>query len=348
MSKFLKVVCMVLCVLSISESAFAAAGDWSFSGTNWIRMRVVQQDHQGATNTTDTTETANSVDRGYIRYAYNYTDLIKGQVTLDFASAKQSDFKDGTYVRLKEVYVDLPFPIADSKITAGLQKNYVGLIYDYDYRIIEKEFIDKNGLDASADYGLTLNGYFPEGYGTYVVGAYNGEGYKKAINPDVNAQLAGVLDVRFIPVPGVTIGGSYKTNKMGTNTTLQDNTLSVGMARLAYGKFDLWAEFINNNVKNIGVTNQTTTKKTGYSIMPSYQIDPKWAIVARYDLFDPNTDVSNDKVTTLIGGVNYTIENGLILQLNYQQDKPENSANVTTTKYLAQISWSFSRLFPAQ
>ena len=353
MSKVTKIVITCLLVLNLSQFAYAAAGDWTFSGTNWLRTRIVSKDLQGPLKDTDkTTDAGFSVDRGYVRYAYQFTDTIKGQWTADFFSAKTSDFKDGAGIKLKESYVDLPFYLPESKVTVGLQKNYVGLIYDYDYRLIEKEFIDKNGIDASADNGIILNGYFPMGYGSYEVGVYNGEGYKKELSPDINTEPAAVADVRFIPMPGLTVGGSYKQELQGAasstgNTAYNKNTLAVIMLRTAYGPFDLWGEYIDQKINTYSTTTNTFSdvKKKGFSIMPSYQIDPAWTILARYDSWDPNTDTSNDKVATIIAGVNYAITKGVLLQLNYQKDDPENSATAATTQYLAQLAWSFSRVF---
>ncbi len=353
MRKLVKIITVVCLVLNVSQFAFAAAGDWTFSGTNWLRTRAINKDLQGPQkDTTKTTDAGFSVDRGYVRYAYQFTDTIKGQCTVDFFSAKGSDFKDGAGIKLKESYVDLPIGIPEGKLTFGLQKNYLGLIYDYDYRIIEKEFIDRNSIDASADNGLVLNGYFPLGFGTYAVGLYNGEGYKKALSPDVNTELAAVADARFIVIPGLTIGASYKRDLQGTvaatgNNAYNTNNLLVGMIRTAYGFFDMWGEYISQKIDTYSTStgNFTALKKKGFSLMPSYQLNPEWTVLARYDNWDPNTNAANDKVNTIIAGVNYTITKGVLLQLNYQQDKPENSAAATTTQYLAQVAWSFSRVF---
>jgi hypothetical protein len=353
MRKVLKLALLVMLLTSLSQMAFAAAGDWTFSGTNWLRNRVVSKDLQGPAKTdTTTTDAGFSIDRGYVRYAYQFTDTIKGQWTADFYSAKTGSYADGAGIKLKESYVDLPFYLPESKVTVGLQKNYLGLIYDYDYRIIEKEFIDKNGIDASADNGIILNGYFPMGYGSYEVGVYNGEGYKKELNPDMNTEPAAVADVRFTVLPGLTFGGSYKNELQGLvgptgNTAYNKNHLAVGMVRTAYGPFDMWAEYIGQTISTYSTTKNTYTdvKKSGYSIMPSYQINPEWTVLARYDSWDPNTDTANDKVNTTILGVNYAITKGVLLQLNYQQDKPEDSKVATTTQYLGQIAWSFARVF---
>lgn len=331
--------------LSIYKPVFGAAGDWKFSATNWLRYGVVNQDKQGINkDQTLTTAASLSVERGYVRYTYQFTDTIKGQWTVDFFSAKTADFKDGVGIKFKESYVALPFFISDSSLTAGLQKNYpTGFLYDYDYRIIEKEMIDKNSVDASADYGVIVNGYYPGGYGTYNFGLYNGEGYKKALSPEANAEPAGFIETRFIPIAGLTVGGSYKTHLQGTNTTLAKNVLSTVVARTAYAPFDMWAEYVAQKITSQGTPSQIETKKNGYSVIPSYTINSRWTVLARYDSWDPNTDVDNDKVNTIIGGINYSVSKGIVLQLNHQTDKPEDSAKSTKTSYLAQLTWNFSK-----
>lgn len=346
MRKVIKLALLALFLTSINYTAFAAAGDWTFSATNWLRYGLVNQDKQGTLkDQTITTEASLQAARGYVRYAYQFTDTIKGQWTVDFFSAKTTDFKDGIGIKFKESYVALPFFLPETSLTIGLQKNYVGLLYDYDYRIIEKEFIDKNSVDASADYGVTINGYLPNGFGTYNIGVYNGEGYKKALASEANIEPAGIVEARLIPIPGITVGGSYKTHLQGVNTTLAKNVLSTIVARTAYGPFDMWAEYVDQKITSQGTPTQAETQKNGYSVMPSYTINPQWTILARYDRWDSNTNVDQDKVNTTIGGINYAISKGVVLQLNYQVDKPEDRTKATKTSYLTQLTWNFSKVF---
>jgi hypothetical protein len=79
-------------------------------------------------------------------------------------------------------------PIKDSKITVGLMKTYFGTIYDWTYITIDKDPSDKYKFVSSTDYGFGISGYLPNGFGTYALAAYNGEGYKKT-GGDINTLL---------------------------------------------------------------------------------------------------------------------------------------------------------------
>jgi hypothetical protein len=161
-----------------------------------------------------------SVDRGYVRLSQQWTPQLFSKVSIDFLSS--ASYADGTSVRLKEAYLDLALPLKDFTFTAGLQKHYFGLIYSWDYTHPEKELADDRGVCASADYGVTVNGFLPSGLGEVQLGVYNGEGYKMTgkfleTSPELLANL------RLTPFGGVQIGASAFTSKkdisLYTNST---------------------------------------------------------------------------------------------------------------------------------
>ena len=163
--------------------------------------------------------------------------------------------KDGAGLKLKYAYLDFSnlIPIPDLTTTVGLQKVYFGSIYDWSYNLIGKAPTDEYKYANSADYGISLNGYLPGGWGEYQLGIYNGEGYKNyGSNLKDNIDPAFLANLRIVPTAGLTIGGSVMTNGSERKLKLADATenssyntqlLADGILRAAFGPLDIWAEY---------------------------------------------------------------------------------------------------------
>ena len=284
-------------------------------------------------------ESAFSLKRGYFRVNHKFSDDISGRFNLDFFSSDKDTDVHGVGVKLKYAYLDFKnlIPIKDSKLTFGLLKNYFGTIYDWSYIVMEKDPADKYKFISSTDYGIALYGYIPNGMGEYALAVTNGEGYKKA-GDNVNTSPAYLANLRFIPIAGVTIGGSYYTKKKGTDKT--DYSAYAAVGRLAFGPLDTQFEFLSKD--NDGIVGQ------GFMIMPIIKLTNDFELVARYDNWDPNTDEDNDKETILIGGFNYYIlrrakgKPAVMLQVNYENTSYEDSSKDSKDKFITQLRWEFS------
>lgn len=257
-----KSVIVVLTVLLMAGSLFALdKGQTELENDMWFRYTAVMPNFTLASATRGDFD----LERGYVRMAHQFTSNLYTKMTVDVLSS--SAYSDGASVRLKEAYIDYSLPLKDTKFTAGLQKNYFSLIYSWDYTNIEKSLADKEGVVASADYGLTLNGYLPKGFGEWQLGAYNGEGYKKAfsstapnqvnLSPDFDANL------RLTPIGGIQFGSSILYNKtdksaykdgasfrQGDSLRFNGDTNNVNrlgiapMAKVALGPVSVLGEFI--------------------------------------------------------------------------------------------------------
>ena len=203
-----------------------------------------------------------NIERNYFRAAHQWTPDLYSKLTLDFLSS--SNYADGASVRIKEAYLDMALPhVPDFVLTAGVQKHYFGEIYSWDYTHPDKSLADAQGVCASADYGVTVNGFLPKGLGELQLGVYNGEGYKvtgarNSTTPELLANL------RLTPFAGVQVGASvfskardfspYANNKKGRNadntqyqlgdTTNMDRLAIAPMARVAFGPVSLTGEYI--------------------------------------------------------------------------------------------------------
>lgn len=291
-----------------------------------------------------------SLERGYFRLEPSFTDKIKGRFNLDFFSS--ANYHDAAGIKLKYAYVEFNevIPIRLSRFSFGLDKIYFGTVYDWTYITIEKALEDKEKVVASADYGINFTGYLPKGYGEYAVSLINGEGYSKA-GSKVNINPAPVVNLRLIPIPGVSLGGSLLYEKAGfidsIKTAYDKRMAYTGGARFAFGPLDAWFEYL---VQTSGVTTRgvySQTKSQGFMIMPNLRLIRPLDLVLRYDKWDPNSRTADDGWSTLIGGLNWNIlfdsqgTPNLFVQTNWQRTMYQDPTKKPLDQIMVQLRWTF-------
>ena len=286
-----------------------------------------------------------ALKRGYLRLDHKFSDNIKGRVNLDFFSSDKDVHGAGT--KLKYAYLDFKkiIPIPETKLTVGLLKSYFGTIYDWKYITIQKALEDKEKVVSSTDYGLSLFGYFPKGFGEYAVSILNGEGYKKT-GSEINIKPAYLANLRVIPIPGVTLGGSVLYEERGTE--YDKRLLYAGVVRTAFGPLDIWSEYL---MAERGEFNNPT-KSVGFMVMPILKLanltGADVELVARYDKWDKDTDIENDAHSRVTGGFNWYIQRrakgkpAVMLQANYEKTSYEDSNKDPKDNLMVQLRWEFA------
>ncbi|MCK4322839.1 hypothetical protein KAX08_10020 [candidate division WOR-3 bacterium] len=287
------------------------------------------------------TERYFALKRGYFRLEPKFNSKIKGRFNIDFFS--DEDGLDGAGLKIKYAYLDFSelIPIPESKITAGLIKNYFGTIYDWNYTTIQKALEDKEKICSSTDYGVALYGYLPQGYGEYAVAIMNGEGYKKT-DGDVNMNPKFQANLRVIPIPGVTIGGSvfYEDVSFIPDTSMSNLTFA-GVTHLVVGPLEAWGEYLYRD--------QDETCSHGFMVMPVIKLAKVAGadvdLVGRYDYWDKNKDVDNDAHTRITGGFNWNILRDaknkavVMLQTNWERTMYEDETKDDKDLFSIQLRW---------
>jgi hypothetical protein len=282
-----------------------------------------------------------SLERGYFRIEPTFNDKVKGRFNVDFFS--DEDGLDGAGLKLKYAYLDFHevFPIPESKISAGLIKHYFGTIYDWEYISIQKALEDKEKVASSTDYGLALYGYLPGGFGEYAVSLLNGEGYKKT-GADVDKEPEIDANLRIIPIPGLTIGGSvlFESDE-------SDRLAYAGVGHFSKGPFELWGEYLVSDMNDI--------TGNGFMIMPILKLKGMTGIdvdlLGRFDLWDGDTDIDDNGHMNITAGVNWNFlrdEKGtpmVFLQIQGERTMFEDETAVDIDQLMVQLQWNFSNVF---
>lgn len=319
-------------VLAAAFAALAATAAWAtdpgvteLENNGWFRYQMETKEF----NLSEPDKSQFLLERGYIRMKHQFNAQLAAKVTVDILSSE--GYADGAAVRLKEAYVDFGTPVKDLLLTAGLQKHYFSLIYSWDYTNPEKSLADKEKVAASADYGVSANGFLPSGLGEYQLGIYNGEGYKN-VGKKVNTSPELAANLRLTPLAGVQVGASAfynavdnvnyangTTGKLSTDRKswlLPDtgNMKRLGIApmlKLAVGPVSLLGEYISYSyTREYGyyaadstsgtITDSTRIAKTrkyasnGFSAVPVLTLlDRKVEINGRFDVWNVTAEGSD-------------------------------------------------------
>lgn len=273
-----------------------------------------------------------AIERGYLRLDCQLTEKIKSRVNLDVFSSDKEDYPDGAGLKLKYAYLKFDEIIPEGKLTVGLHENYWGLIYTWGYPTIEKVLEEKEHVLKPADYGISFSQDFSEGLGEWQIGIYNGEGYTRTgYKVDPNPAISG--NIRVIPIPGITFGGStLYEDRRGAR-----RLLTAGIGRVAFRPVDIWGEIIMTKIGKV--------TSIGGMIMPILTLASELELVGRLDYWNPDTEAEKDNRYRIIAGFNYyPVESGkdkptMMIQMNWEGKKKDSELR---HEFLVQLRWEFT------
>lgn len=316
----------------------ALGAQTQFYGENWFRYTQKIKD--------DTTQQSEfEAKRIYFRYKHWHTGKLESRITLELYS--DDDYPDGAGLKLKDAYVKFKGIIPEGDITVGLQKQYFGRVYDWEYWVIEKAIEEKyKVIHGSRDYGISVGGYLPKGYGTWRLEVINGEGYKK-VGDNINTELGYIGDLRLIPIPGLTIGGSFITENTGSRP-YKKRLYYTGLLRYVKGPIDVWAQYLGGKKGDA----DDPTSQMGYMVFPKFSLRSPVGIdlefFGRFDYWDPDTDKNDDGKYMYLGGLNYFFSRqakgkpGVMLQIAFVREQPELRGTAPIDKVMLQLRWHWA------
>lgn len=328
-----------MCVVLVSSSF---AGESKFFGENWFRY--TQERYDGKTEASEF-----GVERIYLRWNYVQNDNLESRITTELFSSDKDADANGAGLKIKDAYVKFKGIIPEGDICVGLQKNYFGRVYDWEYWPIEKAMGERYGvINGSRDYGVSVGGYIPKGYGTWRLEAVNGEGYKKS-GGKINTELGYMADLRVIPVAGLTLAGSFiKDNVENAFGNFNKKMYYTGLLRFARGPIDVWVQYLGGEYGDP----DDPTAQMGYMVFPKFSLKDLTGIdlelMGRFDFWDPNTDADDDGAYLYLVGFNYFFSReakgapGVMLQVVLDRSQPELSDAEPVDKIMAQLRWEWT------
>src|SRR3989440_7528573 len=289
-----------------------------------------------------------SIQRAYINVVGKFSGGLQTRVTGDLqptGTAGQSQV-----LRLK--YAFAAWTPAGSDLTYKL-----GLLHTpwldweealWDYRMQGTMALDRNGYATAADFGAGIDGKWKDDLVNGQVTVVNGEGYsggpgdkRKDVQARVSVRVATTDD-------NSRVGGLRLTGYagVGKRTGGGDRNRFVGMVSYRSKEFPLAGEFAatKDTVSPAGGGPDATGRViSGFGV---YHVPKSGvALIARVDVVDPNTSVSGDRMTRVIGGLSYQVSPNLrvladVDNLSYETTAL-NDADTRRSQGLFQMQFTF-------
>jgi len=202
------------------------------------------------------------------------------------------------------------------------------------YRSLEKTIMDLNGIVSSRDLGVDLKGKITDGGSVnYWVKIAN----NSSNGPETDKYKRYYALVQVKPVEGfqATLYYDYAAKADVPDSfdkTTKSNNAYVAALFLNYQQkndfalgFEGFTRSIQNGYKTTGVLmNQNTM---GLSFWAWVSLAENFRLVARYDSYDPNTNLDNDKTTLFLAGLDYKVAKNVSIIPNVEIFTPQKATN---------------------
>jgi hypothetical protein len=329
-----------------------ALKDFGFSTTIFAEFNAKDTENGGKTTNQFL------LNRAYLTLKKKLTPWLGMNLTTDiFTSKDANDVGQGLEVRQK--YAMLELYLGGTTTELGLTHTPSDQ-YDSDiwpYRVQDKHYLDKYGIQASADFGLNIRGPFGPTvdtahyygsstyngkWGGYQIGVYNGPGYNNTEN-NTNKAVSGLVYLR--PLPNIDMLKGLQLAYVGTygqsnaNFTAKGKTndypdWQVNIAQLSYQH--KWFTLMGQYYWGKGTATSTEDNSrsgwvaAGFVRIPGVE---KMRVFGKMDNYDPNTDASNNATTTYTAGISYDLTKEFMPYLAWERTDYENPKTADTNMY---------------
>lgn len=239
--------------------------------------------------------------RIYFGYDRDLNENFSIRFLLDVDNTKDANNKTAWRPLMKNAY------LSGKCVLAGGARWYVGMVptaltnvpeANWGYRSIYKMPMDQMGWGSTADLGLYWKGLFVDML-QVEFNLINGGGYK-AIETDM-FKLFDLRPTLYLLDKSVIISayGSYRALNDSSNVLV-----GSGFGGYEMKLFRVGVEYSLQDVTKASPIGKDV-KSTTLAGWGSVNVMEKLSLLARYDWYDPNTDVKNDESALLIGGVDF-------------------------------------------
>ena len=219
----------------------------------------------------------------------------------------------------------------------------------WDYRMQGTMALDRNGYMTASDLGAGIDGTWQQDKVNGQVTLVNGEGYSGGPG-DKRKDFQARVSVRVMNTDDNTrVGGLRLTGYAGIGKPTTGGTRNrfIGMASYRSREFTVAAEFASMKDTTTGPPVVTERSERMISAFGVFHVpNSKVAVIARADLYDPNTSVTGDHQTRIIAGASYQLTPNLRLladidNLTYEGGSPTPAAEAVRSQALLQTQFTF-------
>jgi len=287
-----------------------------------------------------------SIQRAYFNVIGRFSGGVQTRVTADLLPAPSAVSSTQAVMRLKYAFV--AWTPTGSALTYKLGLLHTPLLdweeALWDYRMQGSMALDRNGYATAADFGAGIDGKWKDDEVNGQLTLVNGEGYSGGTG-DNRKDVQARVSVRLLDTDDNSrVGGLRITGYagLGKRTGGGDRNRFLGMLSYRSKVFTLAGEFASTK-DTVSAANATGRIISGFGVyhVPKSSV----AVIARVDVVDPNTGVSNDRLTRVIGGISYQVSPNLrvladVDNLSYENTL-QNDSDTRRSQGLFQMQFTF-------
>src|SRR6266702_8703935 len=249
-----------------------------------------------------------SIQRAYINVVGKFSVGVYARLTTDIAPTGANANQTG---RLKYAYAAWTPNGSDVTYKLGLLHT-PWLDWEealWDYRMQGTMAVDRNGYATAADFGAGIDGKWQDDQVNGQLTVVNGEGYNGGTG-DKRKDVMARVSVRLVKTDDNSrVGGLRITGYAGVGKPTSGGTRNRFLGMLSYRskQFTLAGEYAATKDT---VTAPPAPETTGrvISAFGVYHVQSSGVtLIACVDVVDPNTSVSGDRQTRVIGGISYQV-----------------------------------------
>jgi len=220
---------------------------------------------------------------------------------------------------VKHLYLAIRNTVPNSQLLLGLigTPHYTSEEAVWGLRSIEKTILDLNGMTATTDFGVGLDGTFQSGGGLrYYFMAGNGSNTRNESDNSKriygNVQYNGPAGLVISPYfdyqfKDGEIEDAIRRDANGDPTSTGEMLTFALFAGVKRPTLRLGASFVTQKSQRLqminGAARELSPSSRGISLFEVIQPSKSLGVFARYDHFDPNTDLNNDGYNLFIAGL---------------------------------------------
>ncbi len=294
-----------------------------------------------------------------LTYDYKFSSKFSSRIRLESDEANftvnSSDKSSKTSVYIKDAWVKWNFS-ANHELIVGLQPTNAFEVSEgiWGNRFLERTILDLRGYVASRDMAISLKGKLDS---TGIVKYWLMYGNNSPSKPESDKYKRFYGNIELTPIKNLSITAyaDYQTkadikDKYNSNAEIANDILTTAffVGYKVKNKYSGGVEAIYNKITN-GFDNKLDSvyldkSGMGLSVFGSVNLAPKTSVFGRYDYFEPNADVSDDKRNWYIFGLSYKPTEKVILTPNIIMETYEKVGSTEIKSSITpriSFSWTF-------
>ena len=251
------------------------------------------------------------IDRVYLDFKTKIDDTFSARITPDVGRTNDKKlelFLKYAFLQVKASDdIKLRFGSAGTP-QVGFSDNFWG------QRWLAKSFTDQEKILSSADIGAHALGKHADGLFSWSAALINGEGYG---NPEVDTDKAAQARLTVDPLHGdIKLPISvFASRDVFTHEDIDPTTTLVASIGFAQEYINVWGEYVTDTTGDLG--------GAGVSTNVIAKIPDLFNVIARYDMWDPDTETDVDAHATIRAGLTKDFAKKISAGLIYEQTREE-------------------------